>query len=66
MSANGPFFETPKAMGFICSPQQNISLADGVIFGVSSLHLETFRNSTSTDFSAKGTYFSIILLDFGI
>nr|CDS19392.1 proto oncogene tyrosine protein kinase receptor [Echinococcus granulosus] len=53
VSANGSFFETPGAMGFTCTPQQNISLAEGVIFGVSSLHLETFRNSTSADFSEK-------------
>ncbi|KAL5968073.1 Lysosome-associated membrane glycoprotein 1 [Taenia solium] len=51
--ANGSFFETPGAMGFTCTPQQNISLANFVTFGVSSLHLETFRNSTSTDFSEK-------------
>ncbi|KAL5107895.1 Lysosome-associated membrane glycoprotein 1 [Taenia crassiceps] len=53
VSVNGSFFETPGAMGFTCTPQQNISLDGGVIFGVSSLHLETFRNSSHADFFEK-------------
>ncbi|VDM19580.1 unnamed protein product [Hydatigera taeniaeformis] len=53
VSVNGSFFETPGTMGFTCAPSQNISLSGGVIFGVSCLHLEAFRNSTSKDFSWK-------------
>ncbi|KAM3171981.1 hypothetical protein ACTXT7_015487 [Hymenolepis weldensis] len=54
MSANveGSFFETPTAMGFTCTAQQNITMGP-VVFGVSHLHLESFRNSSSTDFNEK-------------
>ena len=53
---NGSFFETPGHMGFTCKAQQNVSLSDSVILGVSSLHLEAFRNTTSTDFIDEGIH----------
>nr|CUU98921.1 hypothetical transcript [Hymenolepis microstoma] len=51
-SVEGSFFETPAAMGFTCSAQQNITMGL-VVLGVSHLHLEAFRNSSSVDFNEK-------------
>lgn len=55
-SVEGSFFETPTAMGFTCTAQQNITMGS-VVLGVCHLHLESFRNSSSTDFNEKGWYF---------
>ncbi|VDN96350.1 unnamed protein product [Rodentolepis nana] len=51
-SVEGSFFETPAAMGFTCSAQQNITMGN-VVLGVSHLHLEAFRNSSSRHFNEK-------------
>ncbi|VDL63007.1 unnamed protein product [Hymenolepis diminuta] len=51
-SVEGSFFETPTAMGFTCTAQQNITMGP-VVLGVCHLHLESFRNSSSTDFNEK-------------
>ncbi|VDD74629.1 unnamed protein product [Mesocestoides corti] len=55
VSSNGSFFETPASTGYTCTGQQNITLFGkrDVVFGVSFLHMEAFRNSSSTDFSNK-------------
>uniref|UniRef100_A0A0X3Q2U2 Lysosome-associated membrane glycoprotein 5 n=1 Tax=Schistocephalus solidus TaxID=70667 RepID=A0A0X3Q2U2_SCHSO len=56
-TGTGPYFNAPSTAYFTCTPQQNITLmgdaSPDVLFALTALQMEAFRNSTTTDFSGQ-------------